>query len=211
MYFSNRKQIFFISLACLLGHSTIVQATVGGGQNIVILGYEPKDKKIYVLRDFEDARGRTPQLYYYDLKANDPSKLIEVKSIYINPQSGKVDHDNRWNEVSRSIAQIKQRLQPLNPLPAIHLNIKSTQKINSVSSWHNPDEKMRQYQYNYTIVGGNLTSKPQHAISYKAGIDIQQVYKVPYEDKVLVTVKYLAFPEETGYTTEDVVMLQPYQ
>lgn len=202
---------FIISTLFLLGYSGISHATVGGGQSIEILGYEPKDKKVYILRDFEDARGRTPQLYYYDLKSNDPTQLIEVKSIYLDPTSGKPDYDNRWDEVTRSIDQIKSRLQPLTPLSSMHLNIKSIQKIQSVPSWYDPEVPMRQYQYQYTVTGGNLSSSPQKAISYKAGLDIQQAYKIPYQDKILVTIKYLAFPEETGYTNEDVVMLQPHQ
>lgn len=191
--------------------SSLSHATVGGGQSIEILGYEANDQKVYLLREYEDARGRLPQLYYYDLKSNQPDQLIEVKSIYVNPTTAKVDHDNRWNQVKQSIQHIKNRLHPLLPLRSANFNFNLQQKIDAVPSWHDPAEKMRQYQYQYTISESSLSSRPQKAISYKAGLAIQQAYQIPHQDKMIVTVKYLAFPEETGYTTEDPVMLTPRQ
>lgn len=59
-------------------------ATVGGPQNIEVLGLDQADQKIYVMRHYLDGRGRLPQLYYYQLNSKTPSKLIEVKSLYIN-------------------------------------------------------------------------------------------------------------------------------
>ena len=59
-------------------------ATVGGPQNIEVLGLDQADQKIYVMRHYLDGRGRLPQLYYYQLNSKPPSKLIEVKSLYIN-------------------------------------------------------------------------------------------------------------------------------
>lgn len=190
--------------------TTSAFATVGGGQTLEILGYEPKDQKVYILRDYEDERGRTPQLYYYDLNAKDPAQLIEVKSIYINPLTNSVDHDQRWDEVTKSIDAIKQRLKPLHNVHSTHLHLKSSYYISSVPAWHDHSETMRQYHYEYTIVADNLSSKSQQAISYKAGISLKQAYKIPDHDKLIVTVEYLAFPEETGYTNEDVVMLQAH-
>ena len=42
-------------------------ATVGGPQNIEVLGLDQTDQKIYVMRHYLDGRGRLPQLYYYQL------------------------------------------------------------------------------------------------------------------------------------------------
>lgn len=200
-----------ITLYTLATVYSSAHATTGGGQTVEILGYEAKEQKVYLLRDFEDARGRTPQLYYYDLKSTTPTKLIEVKSIYINPQNAKVDYDNRWDEVMHEIDKIKMRLVPLSTLRTAHFNLDIQQKINSVPAWHDPQEKMRQYSYTYTVAESDLKSSTQTAISYKPGLSIQQALKIPHHDKVIVTIKYLAFPEETGYTTEDPVMLIPHQ
>ena len=63
-------------------------ATVGGPQNIEILGYDHQDQKVYLLKHYEDGRGRLPQLYYYQFKNNQhPEKLIQVNSLYINPKT----------------------------------------------------------------------------------------------------------------------------
>ncbi len=69
-------------------------ATVGGPQNIEVLGFDKKDiEKIYVMRHFHDGRGRLPQLYYYQLNAKSPTQLITVKSLYINPKTKRIDYD----------------------------------------------------------------------------------------------------------------------
>lgn len=210
-----KKQIKFsfaiITLYTVCIFSSTVHATTGGGQTVEILGYEVKEQKVYLLRDFEDSRGRVPQLYYYDLKTTTPTKLIEVKSIYLDPQLAKVDYDNRWDEVMHEIDKIKRRLVPLSTLKTANFNLNIQQKINSVPAWHDPQEKMRQYSYTYTVAESDLKSITHKAISYKPGLSIQQALKIPHHDKVIVTIKYLAFPEETGYTTEDPVMLIPHQ
>ena len=67
-------------------------ATVGGPQNIEILGYDHQDQKVYLLKHYEDGRGRLPQLYYYQFKNNQhPEKLIQVNSLYINPKTQKIE------------------------------------------------------------------------------------------------------------------------
>ena len=45
------------------------------------------------------------------------------------------------------------------------------------------------------------------AESYKQGLNISRVYKVPHKNNMLVTVKYLGIPFEMGYTVEDPVLL----
>ena len=201
--FSTRTIILFSTFI----FTSYSYATVGGGQTLEILGYDTKEQKVYLLRDFEDARGRTPQLYYYNLKSKNPDQLIEVKSIYINPKTGKVDYDSRWDEVNQSINSIKKRLQPLSSLQSAPFQINSTVNIKSVKVWDDPHEQTRQYQYNYSVTHASLKSKPHQAISYSAGLTLSQAYKIPNHDKVIVTIRYLAFPEETSYTTEDAVML----
>ena len=56
-------------------------ATVGGDQYLEFLGYEPTDQKVYLLRYYMDGRARAPQLYYFNLASNTPTKLVKVDSI----------------------------------------------------------------------------------------------------------------------------------
>ncbi|MDN8506808.1 hypothetical protein QZL09_15020, partial [Acinetobacter baumannii] len=87
------KFLKFLTFSTILTLSAHTYATVGGGQKIEVLGYQQKEKKLYVLRHYEDGRGRLPQLYYYLLNSKSPDKLIEVKSLYINPKTHKIDYD----------------------------------------------------------------------------------------------------------------------
>ena len=55
----------------------------------------------------------------------------------------------------------------------------------------------------------NLKSKIHQAIDYRQGLSISQAYKIPNQQKMIATVKYLGLPFETGYTIEDPVLLIP--
>lgn len=56
------KFLKFLTFSTILTLSAHSYATVGGGQKIEVLGYQQKEKKLYVLRHYEDGRGRLPQL-----------------------------------------------------------------------------------------------------------------------------------------------------
>lgn len=81
------QPFLFSALACL---PIISFATVGGQQRIEVLGYDQKDQKVYLLRHYEDGRGRLPQLYYYNFKSKQPNQLVQVNSLYINPKTKKL-------------------------------------------------------------------------------------------------------------------------
>ncbi|MBV6590196.1 hypothetical protein JMA07_19275, partial [Acinetobacter baumannii] len=54
------KFLKFLTFSTILTLSAHSYATVGGGQKIEVLGYQQKEKKLYVLRHYEDGRGRLP-------------------------------------------------------------------------------------------------------------------------------------------------------
>lgn len=99
-----------------LGLPSLAFATVGGPQNIEILGYEVKEQKLYVMRHYLDGRGRLPQLYYYNFKSAKPNQLIQVNSLYINPKTKRIDYDQDSRKFDQDIAKIKKRLVPLSPI-----------------------------------------------------------------------------------------------
>lgn len=197
-------------LSGLVVLSPQVFATVGGGQNLEFLGYDVKDQKLYLLRNFEDGRGRLPQLYYYQFnqKKMEP-KLIEVKSLYINPKTKKIDYDQDGIQFDKALNKIKKRLKPLTAQnikgTQLHL-IKESKRI--VPHLYEPNEKMTEYRYQYQVSSGQYRSQTQHAVSYKPNLRIEQAFVVPNQPYKIVSIQYLAFPEETGYTTEDPVLLR---
>lgn len=183
-------------------------ATVGGPQNIEVLGYEVKDQKLYLLRHYLDGRGRLPQLYYYHFKSKTPNQLIQVNSLYINPQTKQIDYDQNSRKFDQEIAKIKKRLIPLVPLQKqnIQLKLLKTSK-GTAPAWHDPKEKVPKWTHQYQVQSGQYRSPVQQAVSYKTDLRLSQTYKVPKQNKILVTVKYLGIPFETGYHIEDPALL----
>ena len=192
----------------LSGLSLPVYATVGGPQHIEVLGLDQKDQKIYLMRHFEDGRGRLPQLYYYQLNSSKPAALIQVKSLYINPKTQKIDYDQDSAQFDQEIAKIKKRLAPLTPIHHSNANIQIlTTKNGTAKAWYDPQESIDKWTYQYQVKSRPLKSPVQTAESYKQGLKISKAYKVPQHQNILVTVKYLGIPFETGYSIEDPVLL----
>ncbi|MGA8883593.1 MAG: aminotransferase [Acinetobacter sp.] len=199
---------FFCSAFILSGLSLPVYATVGGPQHIEVLGLDQKDQKIYLMRHFEDGRGRLPQLYYYQLNSSKPAALIQVKSLYINPKTKKIDYDQDSAQFDQEIAKIKKRLAPLTPIHHSNANIQIlTTKNGTAKAWYDPQESIDKWTYQYQVKSRPLKSPVQTAESYKQGLKISKAYKVPQHQNILVTVKYLGIPFETGYSIEDPVLL----
>ncbi|EOQ62742.1 hypothetical protein F935_01831 [Acinetobacter calcoaceticus ANC 3811] len=204
------KFLKILSFSAIFTLSAHTYATVGGGQKIEVLGYQEKEKKLYVLRHYEDGRGRLPQLYYYLLNSKSPDKLIEVRSLYINPKTHKIDYDQDSSEFNKAIKKIKKNLTPLivsNSKTVKIQRLKSHQ--NQISAWSDPSEKMTQYKTEYVVKSPSLRSKTHIAVHYTKAIKISQNYRLPKQNKRLVVVKYLGVPEETGYDVEDPVLLLP--
>lgn len=80
-------------------------------------------------------------------------------------------------------------------------------KKGSAPAWHDPQEKVPKWTYQYQVKSGLQKSAVQQAVSYQQGLKISQAYKVPRQNKTLVIVKYLGIPFETGYSIEDPALL----
>lgn len=202
-----RLKIVFI--AALLMLSNVIYATVGGKQSIEFLGYDVRDQKVYLLRHYHDGRGRLPQLYYYDFKTKQTATPIQVDSLYLDPKTGKVDYDNNQIAFEKELAKIKRRLKPLfalNP-KAFTINILE-EKETTTAAWHDADESVPEYHYRYTVSDKNYHSMQQNSVSYQPSIKIEQAFRIPRQDSIIVTTSYLGIAFETGYTIEDPVLLE---
>ncbi|GAA5007519.1 hypothetical protein GCM10023206_13580 [Acinetobacter puyangensis] len=198
-------------LPCILLLSPLSAfATVGGEQHIELLGYDTQDQKVYVLRHYEDGRARLPQLYYFDLRSKQNDKLIEVTSIYIDPKTGKADYDNNDVAFNKELHKIKRRLSSLYPLnPKVFSVQINQQQQESIPSWHDPNEEAIEYHYEYHVHDSSYQSQPQKAISYKPELKIKKAFRIPRQNKILVTIEYLGIPFESGYNMEDPILLSP--
>ena len=185
-------------------------ATVGGPHNVEFLGYDAKDQKVYLLKHYQDGRGRLPQLYYYQFKNNkQPEKLIQVNSLYINPKTKKIDYDQDSTRFDQDILKIKKRLTPLisvnKTLTKIQI-VKKTRVQKSANSGF--DDLITEYQYRYKVTTPQLSSLQQKAVAYKPNLNVSQAFKIPQHNTMVVAVKYLGIPFETGYTIEDPILLR---
>ncbi len=194
----------------LFGISISAFATVGGGQHIEFLGYEAKAQKLYLLRHFEDGRGRLPQLYYYQfIKNQSYPRLIQVNSLYRNKRTGLIDYDQHYQVLEPELNKIKRRLQPLQRItPKIFkITLHKRQQKSVPAIWVDSTIKVPQYTYQYRVASVWFTSQLQQAVSYKPELTVKQAFYIPQQNKVVLTTQYLAFPEETGYLTEDPILL----
>lgn len=206
-----QKLCLGILLTC--GLQSLSHATVGGKQYIEILGYEAKDQKLYFLRHSEDASGRLPQLYYFDFQSKTPAKEVEVKSIYPQSKTGEIDHFSDGSDVAfeRALKQITRRLDRLYPInPDIFkINIEKQDTV-QVPAWADSTQTVAEYRYEYNVENRNYHSATQKAVSYAPELNVKQAFRIPKQDRIIVTVEYLGFPDETMYTDEDAMILSKH-
>jgi hypothetical protein len=196
------------TLAILALFSYPAFATVGGPQTIEILGFDKNDQKIYLMRHFEDGRGRLPQLYYYQLNSKNPAQLITVKSLYIHPKTKRIDYDQDNTQFNIEISKIKKCLVKLPPVSNTNARIQLITTMNGTAkSWYDPQQTIDKWTYQYRVKNSTYKSMIQNAETYKEGLKISKTYRIPQQPYYLVTVKYLGIPFETGYSVEDPVLL----
>lgn len=188
-----------------------------------MIGRDLTAPKVYLLRHFEDGRGRLPQLYYFAVSKQSPSRsrLIQADSLYNRlPHNNQPDYDATDGQFEQRLTAIRQRTKPLKSLPtsAASLEILGHSMSRGTHWMDNPDIKVYRITYRYRIryQHGNtrFASSPQRLTAYghkPASVipTIRQLYRVPQEQTVIATVEYLGLPFETGYTLEDAVLLSP--
>lgn len=215
VYGINKSLVKAAVLTSVMALSVPALATVGGGQRIEILGYDKAEQKVFVLRHYDDGRGRLPQLYYYDLSSKNPEKLVEVRSLYINPKTKKYDEFEDSNgRFSKELKQIKNRVVTLKPTyTQVTVQVESLrqQKKNNLQSWLGEIGQGTEYQFNYKLNADEAKySSPVHsATAYSVCLTADNVvYKVPNKPYALSTVKYRGTLMEGGYDYQDVVLLK---
>lgn len=201
----------FLIIGLSIGCSLQAMATVGGDSPLEFLGYEPNEQKVFILRRFLDETGQLPQLYYYDFKAKNKQKLIEVNSIYKHPKTGKIDkHAILEDWFDKRLKTLTKRLTPLQAVkPAnISLNIISskTQTVRDEYMYTDAGTVTR-YQYNYNLSSNGYHSTPQTAYTFSTGLSVSQAFIVPKQNAIVASVKYQFTHFEGGYYQEDAVLL----
>ncbi len=69
------------------------------------------------------------------------------------------------------------------------------------------DDLITEYQYRYKVTTLQLSSLQHTAVAYKPYLNISQLFKIPQHNIMVVAIKSLGIPFETGYTLEDPILL----
>ena len=206
-----RQILYGVSLANLFSLiCSLSFATVGGAESIHIMGYDKKDQKIYLNRQYHDQSGRVPQLYYYQLSSKQPDKLIEVKSIYKDK-----DRNSPRTEqyVAQQLKNIQSRLIPLQQQNPKKVTLKLLQQNRSTGEyWQttHPDGafQVKKFEQTYQLCQHHYQSNIHKSISYlKPEINISQYWQVSQHSVRIAVVSYLGLNIESGYPKEDPIFL----
>ena len=206
------RSIFPIATLSTLLFCSPAFATVGGPEHIEVLGFDHAEQKIYLLRHYHDQYGRLPQLYYYQLTGETPTKLIEVKSIY---QKLKRQNQQQYeNAVAKAVDQIKQRLSPLDELDTRQATIfVIDQHVEHGNLWQHTDPndafEVVRYTQDYQIRNTQFLSDLQTSTSYQNNqMKTVQLYSLTNNRYQLAVIEYLGIPFESGYNKQDAVLLK---
>lgn len=203
----------FITTIFIFMLSLNVHATVGGSEEIEILGYDEKDQKVYLLRDFADETCRVSLLYYFALKHSvDQSKLIPVKSLYQNVNEVGCLNEADERRLENQIQQIKTRLKSLHRIPSKNTQIKilNTQQENGHFWQYVDDYAVDRFTQSFKIENSTHYSQTQQAISYNnSKLALTQLFTIPKQKMQIAIIQYLGVPTETGYLKNDAILLMP--
>lgn len=191
-------------LLALFGYSVSTFATVGGDTKLQVLGYEPTEKKIYVLHDFYDGLGGY-QLYYFNLKSKNPRKLIEAKSYYPKGMGGRGHPDDEV--FVAKMDTLTKRLLPLKTISTDNVSIKILSKQTKRAYNHITERSIPAYHYQYRVKYGKYQSQTMKVVAYYPKLEISQAFVVPNQNQVVVVVDYNNDYFEGGYFKEDPVLI----
>jgi hypothetical protein len=173
-------------------------ATTGGPQTVEILGYEPVDEKVFMLRHFHDEGGALPQLEYMFVEGPHAGQVIQVRSWYRGPDSMDATKLNERLAALRARLKALPKLRALPTLAAKHLrDITIPATFPGDAPW---------------IVGEMRVnaSTPSHEGSKKIVLargPLEIVDRRELPGAALVTIRYRGIFFETGYTTETTLLL----
>ncbi|WP_347454307.1 aminotransferase [Acinetobacter thermotolerans] len=203
------KPILFTSLMML---SPFSMATVGGPETIEVLGYDQKDQKIFLIRQYHDQFGHLPQLYYYQLNSRTPQKLIEVKSIYKHLDK-KLSQAEK--QLQQELKKIQTRLIPLESIPVSSFKVqKLKQKVTEGDFWqyNHPDDAfiLKKYEQTYQVCSQHASSLVLSSTSYiNPSLHVSNAWQIPNRSAQLAIVEYQGINMESGYSKQDASLLLP--
>lgn len=198
----------FIGLCLFLLFLTpAIFATVGGPEEIEVLGWNPQESKAYFLRVHYDASDRAPDLITYDVLNK---RLIIEKE---QAQNSFADFDQYYKfkaDYHKFIEELKSNLKPL--LKATDLRVALTKYSDGdyyvYGFEDDPESKVNYWKYLATIYKNDKWAGAEYVEVYDDN-KIETLAMLVTPDKYLnvVILRYKGIPFEGGYNKDKIIFI----
>ena len=181
--------------------STLAFATTGGPQVLTVLGFEPREHKLFLTSQRFDEGGDLPQLLYYRLDApppeQRPDRPVEVTSYYQSLG------DQPFNEFERRIERLKRALQPLEPAPLRGIEVTLAFGDQKVCNAIPEAPLCEQVAVTVRWAGQQATT----TLTSWGDFEIAGAWTVPDTDRRLVVLRHVGVTTESGYSADVPLLL----
>lgn len=206
------KFLFYIFIFISFLSSQLL-ATVGGEQKVTILGVNDKEDKLFFLVDDYGGIGGLSRLHYILLK-KDPLKAVFASSYY--PKGVDVYEDKDVEKFMSRLEKLKGYL--VKPKTISSKKIKFgiiADKAQKVPNIFDENKTMLEHHtlFKLSYNDGNKSYYGQSIVKHydyrtTSEIKVQKAYSLKNRKEIVVVVRYLGLPFETGYTMDNVVILK---
>ncbi len=187
------KKLFFFVLVFLVGAFQASYSTVGGPEEIDVLGFDPSSSAIYFSYNYYNEGDQLPDLLEYSTKNRSLTIWRVERSDEVNYSDAKDALENYFN-------RLKKTLKPLDPLKSNDVKVliepigrgeKKAAKDYSVPFW----------DYRVRIIRDNkeANSKTFRVYHNKDGIKALNVFSTPDRLSSVAVIRYEGIWMETGY------------
>lgn len=177
--------------------------TVGGPQEIQLLGYKEQERRVYWLTYFRDETGRLPQLSYIDFSTGQPFKPV-VDTLWMN-----AIEPYHMEELGSRLSTFRSQLIPLEDDMSDSLAV--TARILGVSDYvvNKRFPPVKRFEMEIVLRSGLLKGTQKVTAYINKRIGATQWYRIPNEPYGIAIFSFTGIPWESGYSKDIVVVLKP--
>lgn len=181
---------------------TSARATVGGPETLDVLGYDPVDHKVVLLRTCHDESGRPREVLSFVLRSSHPDRLAK-ESWYREREGSMTPMD------PEQFILYSKRLIPLEaPRGTYEVLLKVTEKgVDSLATFAWGTVVRTRFALGVRLA--DRSAQFADTSHYERPIGLLGVYDIPGESASLAIVRYCRIPYEGGYTVDQGLLLLP--
>lgn len=191
-------------LLCLLLITDVARASVGGPSAVEVLGWDPVERKLFVVEHFDDSESEdNPVLSYYLLDGDDPALAVPDRA-FEEATSGDPGPDRTQDRIEA----LRARLVPLEPLEPVGLELRERLlALDACAGIPDPGflppcrEVLVQLHWRGQVRELQLTTWGMS--------DVVGAWEVPDTGHRLVLYSHLGHTWEAGYQQEIAVLFEP--